>query len=516
MVSHGVFIAPVGGTSVAPPQLLQRTDDDFIAATLGLLSRPEPAAAIAGSEPSLRRDDGALRLFQPVHRTFHLLVAELCCDTPGNPPLEPSKIESAGIVIRRVAASENGRLRRFPRGQAWLRSGQAMRGWVTLRDEAETQLDPDPALRRRPSAGEPEIDRRLALALAAREPLEEDVAPMFVAPPHVRAASGRTLLFGLVPTASPELSDVESPPAFDDDALDELISNHFRAGNGPAWSELAGRTFTAESIERAARTQSQVESFLGALQLLALLADAFPSDGTRTELATLLDELRAPFPGVRYSTEYTPLGEVLARAARVLLLEPSAEGVRMPTGWPEISRSWELRFRQALARAMQRRFAEVAPRVPRFDDPSALYVARVFARVRRDDGCPPALVWSAPTEEFAIVPWFESGLAPPVQVRLPELTNLKAFKPNIAFRMPGTLYNVMRGNKPSDLLAGDGKPGAQSALDWVCSFNIPIITICAFIVLQIFLRLFNIIFFWLPFVRICFPLPRLSTPEDNP
>ena len=35
-----------------------------------------------------------------------------------------------------------------------------------------------------------------------------------------------------------------------------------------------------------------------------------------------------------------------------------------------------------------------------------------------------------------------------------------------------------------------------------------LITICAFIVLNIFLSLLNIIFFWLPFVKICVPFPR--------
>jgi len=42
------------------------------------------------------------------------------------------------------------------------------------------------------------------------------------------------------------------------------------------------------------------------------------------------------------------------------------------------------------------------------------------------------------------------------------------------------------------------------------SLSIPIITICAMIVLMIFLILLNIIFFWLPFFKICFPVPTLK------
>jgi hypothetical protein len=41
----------------------------------------------------------------------------------------------------------------------------------------------------------------------------------------------------------------------------------------------------------------------------------------------------------------------------------------------------------------------------------------------------------------------------------------------------------------------------------ICSFSIPIITLCALIVLMIFLSLLNIIFWWMPFLKICFPIP---------
>ena len=54
------------------------------------------------------------------------------------------------------------------------------------------------------------------------------------------------------------------------------------------------------------------------------------------------------------------------------------------------------------------------------------------------------------------------------------------------------------------------------SLNWICGFSIPLITICAFFVLNIFLILLNIVFFWLPFIKICipFPIPVPSTSED--
>jgi len=41
----------------------------------------------------------------------------------------------------------------------------------------------------------------------------------------------------------------------------------------------------------------------------------------------------------------------------------------------------------------------------------------------------------------------------------------------------------------------------------ICSLSIPIITICALILLIIMVALLNIVFWWLPFFKICFPLP---------
>ena len=47
-------------------------------------------------------------------------------------------------------------------------------------------------------------------------------------------------------------------------------------------------------------------------------------------------------------------------------------------------------------------------------------------------------------------------------------------------------------------------------ITWICGFNIPVITICAFIVLNIFLTLFNLIFGWLFFIKICVPFPKMG------
>jgi hypothetical protein len=129
--------------------------------------------------------------------------------------------------------------------------------------------------------------------------------------------------------------------------------------------------------------------------------------------------------------------------------------------------------------------------------------------VQDDPKCPPHTIWSAPSEPFEIVPWFEGAKVPPVQIELPELNreSLRKMTPNVSFKVPPSLQKFMDKMTLDDLVSG-GPKKSDGAFGMICSFSIPIITICAFIVLQIFLSLLNIIFWWLPYVRICLPFPK--------
>jgi len=154
----------------------------------------------------------------------------------------------------------------------------------------------------------------------------------------------------------------------------------------------------------------------------------------------------------------------------------------------------------------------------RFEYASSRYRLRAFVRVKRGDGCPPKIFWSEYSEPFRIVPWYETGGLPPVKITLPDpfdqnfLGKLRPngiFKPNVTFVVPERLFNLLNKNSPDDFMKGNASEGDfQLGLDWICGFNIPIITLCAFIVLFIFLVLFNLIFWWLPFIKICIPFPK--------
>ena len=76
-------------------------------------------------------------------------------------------------------------------------------------------------------------------------------------------------------------------------------------------------------------------------------------------------------------------------------------------------------------------------------------------------------------------------------------------------KMSPELGDVLNKVNPG-MLQGAGllNTGSTLGIALICSFSIPIITLCALIVMFIFLILFNIIFWWLPFIMICFPIPK--------
>ena len=144
----------------------------------------------------------------------------------------------------------------------------------------------------------------------------------------------------------------------------------------------------------------------------------------------------------------------------------------------------------------------------------------------------PPLV-SEPTTAFQLAAYFDPD-APsrPIRIGLPVDTTpagLRKFDKNTAFVMSDTLcgqvgklngvsfgdlvLSVLPFPFHQDLPGGGGSTGCTpggSPGGMVCSFSIPIITIVALILLIIFVKLLDIVFFWMPFFQICLPLPNFT------
>lgn len=572
------------------PTILARTDHNFIQGILETVGGARGPAALADTIARPPAGESHIKLYQPIHRTFNVAVLQAGCDIFGDPRLDPARIESAGLLVRRVyepVAERQGKRRSLTAGrkaalsagdavespralaevaaesvrgfleettgvkalraaeilaaqeqlEGWAQMGPQLRGWAPLAAD-ELDLDPDPA-RRRPHlrAGNSLIDAMLSAA--GGQSRTEAVAPLFIAPPEVCAAAGKTVLYGLIPVSSPEQAEVpEMLPPFPAAAVEEHLSSFLRNTSDVSLPRARQR------VDFSAARAADMAPFVGLLRQLAIELDAFGTTPAAQALFAQINRVRLPFTFTalaelpsgafdklirnhitiqptlqqpRYEAQ-VPAGDFLRLAVPVLVERQGeapgdpAPAIRMPDRWPALTTEQRQGLQSAITVAMTDRLAPLASKAGRYDEVGRRYRARAFIRVKGKLGCPPSIVWSDPSAPFTIAPWYETGDAPPVQVRLPDPTDrnfLKKVKPNVAFVLPEGLFNMLNRSDPKDLQAGSAATGGPSiGLQWICSFSIPIITLCAFIVLYIFLTLFDLIFRWLMFIKICIPFPK--------
>ncbi len=535
---HDVALgSPRGMASGGAPLLLQRADGDFIDAVLDEITTAEGRAKLLATRAAARTQRQVLKLFQPIQRQHHLAVLEAWCDTPGTPRVDPARVASAGLVVRRVrragGAAEEG----------WMRSRGRLRGWLPVQRIGGAARDPASQLRLHSGqTGVADIDHELVQLALQREDtlLDEHVVPMFVAPPEVCKAAGKTLYYGLVPTVSGELA--ETAPVFDETNTFGPESTDFRnhlvqALRGeamdfsldgetlnPAWTEAAEIATTVRPTGVSIDHWNQLRPGGGArsgmqrlLRLLRQLDGEFNAfAGTSPASQALREQLAAIALPLKLrdgeTVARTVNAEAFLRQAVPVLVQRDEQAARpeMPARWPALPSHQAQALRLALSRAVAERFAQLNPAPGRFDDAGAQYVVRAFVRLKPECGCPARIVWSEATEPFVIAPWFDGSGAPPVRISLPDITEpglLRSLKPNVSFTVPPALQNLLSGN-PKDLMEGKKPPEGGITIGWICSFSLPVITLCAFIVLSIFLSLFDLIFKWMAFIKICIPYPK--------
>ncbi len=498
------------------PSLCVRRDQDFIPALLRELH--------AGQRPTglLQPSSGAERLHlpQPVHRRFTLALLEVVCDPFGQPSLQArlneQRVHSAGLVVRRLV---NGRPQGW-RCQVDPATGEELRGWIPFADAIEESLDPDPDLRPRPPGGHPALASRL---LPHPSQLRESTSAMFLAPPGVASATGRTILYGLVPLTSFEHSEspagsaappLEPVSAETREILNSMLpyflrEDGIRLGPSPdvdARLQLraGGSGLEALGLSPTPSPPSEaVQAVINGVQQLVVHFRALESTALMAEFETIILDAN--------TSRSVSLAAFLRQAQKVVMERRAGELLDLPARWGFISLERYDRLLPLLAQQLDTRLRELSAAEGRFDGGDQLYQVRAFVRLRRADGCPPRIVWSASSNPFTIAPWYEASDAPPPRIDLPDVLDpqsLRSLKPNVTFQVPARLHKLLN-NTPEDLLKGkDSKGTGGPDLPWLCGFNIPIITICAFILLNVVLGLLNLIFWWLFFVKICIPFPR--------
>jgi hypothetical protein len=142
-------------------------------------------------------------------------------------------------------------------------------------------------------------------------------------------------------------------------------------------------------------------------------------------------------------------------------------------------------------------------------------------------------VVSEPTQRFQLASFFDPDApARPIRINLPLDTSpagLRRYNRNTAFIVSDMLCGQIQRakglglgelirsvlpwplHKSLDLgIGGSCSNGSGLSIGMICSLSIPIITICALILLMIIVSLLDIVFRWIPYFVMCFPVPGLK------
>ncbi|HLP60807.1 MAG TPA: hypothetical protein VK186_18345, partial [Candidatus Deferrimicrobium sp.] len=200
------------------------------------------------------------------------------------------------------------------------------------------------------------------------------------------------------------------------------------------------------------------------------------------------------------------------------IIKSGIDGLNILTGTYTFSGAFKSQVENALKNSTPSGGAQTGetgtvPEVPKYEA-GVSYVLRCVYERPRCKGIHPPVV-SQPSRRFQLATYFEPE-APtrPVRIVMPEdtgIAGLRKFKKNVAVLFSDKLRNQIdqiKNAKVKDIDEGNISSEPGFSLGMICSFSIPIITICAMILLMIFVKLLNIVFWWMPFFKICFPIPR--------
>ncbi len=489
------------------PALLRLTSDSFMtdlqtrlstdpASLFELEAKPESfrARPLGETDAWTPPPPTQLKLYQPFHGHFNLIAASLVCGLPGLPDrvIDRARQETASFVLRRLSNGSE---------LAWVNDPAQGKGWRVQTDGS--LLDP--------------FEERL---------------PLFPVNYLVNGRK-RRLLAGLIPTSS--VDALNAAPSLSPSQVASAEAD-------PRIAEIDARVFdTLRALLNAQvpEAQARAASLFLLLDLADFLARKEPS------LWTTIQNGPRPAPGVRGRDLYTRLeswriahdstSTTWLDAVRQVFNQRQSlvvDGTTTPelpynlkatlvfvVGPPQVLASGHIdALRADLLSALGPPAADTSLTLPaaRLEQGNdVLYVARcVFERPRCSPFQLPTV--SDPSTPFSLATVFDfDAPARPIRIVLPIDTSpagLRKFPKNVAVVLSDQLRRQM--NAASDmqkLLKGDASGGGFD-LGMICSFSIPIITLCAFIVMIIFQILLNIIFWWLPFFRICWPIPKPSKP----
>ena len=484
----------------------------------------EPKAGLAAAAASA----GPVRLYQPVHGRFYLLSATLVCARYLFPDkrIDAGQGHSAFFVLRQLRPARPGVA--VDTGDP---STYAEWAWVPAGNAGAWTLAPAGGL-----AGAEQRQPLFALAY------QEGPTP-------------RRLLAGLLPVSARELLEA-GPPRLPEpgDTSDDPMGAVSDPRLGSLSAVVAGLQAlrSATSLPRLPIGQLQESLFFALVELAQFLQDNLkpvwdetPQLPGQRELLKLLQtqngfRLGRTWLGALKMAAAAGPGAAAGGAApnpvtglNAAAIKGAIDAIKIEPSLPEPPRPGDERvdppettlFKKVAAAlpdpvAGRAAGAETAePRTVRAAAPQAvaapaggfLYVARcVFERPRCPE--PERLRISRPSRPFVLAPFYDPD-APYRPARIPtpvdtSLEGLRKHPKSVAVTISKQLREQMErieGIRLSDLDSGGIPAGHAASFGMVCQLSIPIITICALILLMIIVGLLNIVFWWLPFFKICLP-----------
>lgn len=429
-----------------------------------------------------------LKLYQPAHGHFYLVACSLVCRLLGFPDhgVHTAQGERVAFLLRRLVPVPGSSPLRYTE-YAWVASGQEV-GWQPV-TAPQTVLP------------------------------QEERLPLFGIN-FLEGGRRRRLLAGLIPVASretfqarPELTPIAVPPSTEGD---------------PRRAELQTRVqepLAALVNASASATEAQQVSLFLLLDLGDFLSLYLPTlwsavlanvwSGPASASKQLFEQLRTWTVDSAHNVTW--------RDALVAVWV-QRESINATGTAQQPPLTFDLRSSAVASHTLGSTIAaalgayqpptapEVALPVPKFDPMAGdLYVVRcVYERPQ----CKP---WQAPlvsleSQRFQLASFFDPDApARPIRVALPgdtSIAGLRKLNKNVAFLMSKQLREQMSRLSQHIITEGTAGSGESFDLGHMCSLSIPIITLCAFILLFVMVMVLNIVFWWLPFFKICFPIGR--------
>jgi hypothetical protein len=490
----------------------------------------------------------------PAHRAFHLVCVEVVCEQLGHPALCPRRITTPGFVIRRIGGEQE---------LAWVVEDGEPLGWQA----APTELR-DPDIYRRLCASGILHKRTDEPAFSG-----EQTHPLHAFNTEDADGRVHTLLYGFVPLGgfyyrrdTTDAFDRQSQEQVEAAAAEQLLWPFgYRESGDQIWQDRHSRPVDSgrpsksmfELVRMLVSQYHLGESHVEGNDALERLVKQFwffdpstlPSD---LRGLTYKDEYRSQLRTYRRFNLWTylqgcfgrgennPLPRWIARQEEEIDAKGGLDGVSQMDKLPAIhdcgsavhdcgrlkhtlliSAADAQNLRDQLGQRFRDQTLEKVREIPlpKFgQDAEDIYQIVPFVRFKNDDGNE-QIQWAesihSRSQAFRVAAPFDPQASRPSLIQMPSLADLKrGLATGASMITPADTFNLIKSlnhkkGASADALPAD-EPGPGLGLQWICSFSLPAITLVAMILLMIMISLLNIVFFWMPWVRICLPFPKIN------